>query len=140
MSKGRCVFLFGAGATLQWGSPLTAELTSLILESGFKIKGNKVTITSFIHETLLYSGFREKDINFETIINVIEELIVYYGRFNYGEHFEPVTLPSVLSSFFKPSFEEELLNFSISGGKASHGYQLQIPANEKLCLCPLCPS
>ncbi|MES2268635.1 MAG: hypothetical protein V4520_17850 [Bacteroidota bacterium] len=37
MNKGRCIFLFGAGATLQWGSPLTSELTAMILESGFKI-------------------------------------------------------------------------------------------------------
>ena len=128
MSKRRSVFLFGAGATLDWGSPLTSELTDLILASGFKIKGNKKTITRFIYETLLANGFRSWEVNFETIINVIEELIVYYGRFNYGEHFEPNKLPSLVSCFFKPSFEKKLLNFSIEGGEVKHGYKLQIPA------------
>lgn len=129
MTKKRCVFLFGAGATLQWGSPLTSELTTLILQSGFKIKGNKKTITQFIYDTLLKKGFKNSDVNFETIINVIEELIIYYGRFNYGEYFEKNKLPSLVSCFFKPSFEKKLLNFSVRGGEVKHGYELQIPAN-----------
>jgi SIR2-like domain len=128
MSKKRIVFLFGAGATLDWGSPLTSELTALILQSGFKITGNKKTITQFIYDTLLANGFKKADVTFETIINVIEELIVYYGSFNYGEYFESNKLPSLVSCFFKPLFEKKLLNFSIEGGEVKHGYKLQIPA------------
>lgn len=129
MLKERCVFLFGAGATLPWGSPLTSELTELILDSGFKIKGNKKTITRFIYESLVANGFKPSDINFETIINVIEELIVFYGYFNHGEHYENNELPSLLSCFFKSGFEKKLLNYTIKGGEIKHGYQLQIPAN-----------
>jgi hypothetical protein len=98
MEKSRYVFLFGAGATLQWGSPLTAELTTMILESGFKITGNKKTITEFIYDTLLANGFKSSEVNFETIINVIEELIVYYGQFNYGEYQDEKKLPSLSTS------------------------------------------
>jgi len=129
MEKSRYVFLFGAGATLQWGSPLTPELTTMILESGFKITGNKKTITQFIYDTLLANGFESTNVNFETIINVIEELIVYYGQFNYGEYQDEKKLPSLMRCFFKPSFEKKLLNFSIKGGVAKHNYKLQIPAN-----------
>jgi hypothetical protein len=129
MNKQRAVFLFGAGATLQWGSPLTSELTSLILQSGFKITGNKKTITRFIYDTLLANGFNSNDVNFETIINVIEELIVYYGQFNYGEYEADKKLPSLMRCFFKPSFAKQLLNFSIKGGVVKHNYKLQIPAN-----------
>lgn len=126
MAKNRCVFLFGAGATLTWGSPLTSELTELILDSGFKIKGEEKTITRFIYETLLDNAYRLEDVNFETIINVIEELIVFYGSFNYNSHRQQI-LPSLISCFFSPSFEENILNFSIKGGEIKHGYQLQIP-------------
>lgn len=129
MEKSRAVFLFGAGATLSWGSPLTSELTELILACGFKIRGNKKTITQFIFDTLIANGFRKSDVNFETIINVIEEFIVYYGRFNYGENGSKVKLPSLMSCFFKPDVEGELLNFSVKGGETRHGYQLQIPEN-----------
>lgn len=129
MPKKRCVFLFAAGATLSWGSPTTAELTKLILESGFKIRGNKKTITQFIYDTLIAEGFKSYEVNFETIINVIEELIVYYGEFNYNAYFEPDKLPSLLRCFFKPAFENKLLNFSIKGGVEEHAYLLQIPAN-----------
>lgn len=127
MAKNKCVFLFGAGATLTWGSPLTSELTELILDSGFKIKGEEKTITRFIYETLLDNAYKKEDVNFETIINVIEELIVYYGSFNYNSRKKQM-LPSLLSCFLSPSFEENILNFSIKGGEIKHGYQLQIPA------------
>ncbi len=128
MNKKRSVFLFGAGATLPWGSPSTCELTSLILESGFKITGNQITITRFIYDTLLDNGFQQDQVNFETLINVIEELIVYYGRFNYLE-FDTNRLPSLVSCVFTARFEKELLNYSVKGGEIKHGYQLQIPAN-----------
>ncbi len=118
----RNIFLFGAGATLEWGSPLTSELTTLIRSNGFKTIDNNTTITEFIYQTLLSNGFKESDINFETIINVIEELIVYYSYFN-GEK----KLPSLLQPFYTPLFEENLFNFSIKGGEIKHGYKLQIP-------------
>jgi len=124
MEKGRVVFLFGAGATLSWNSPTTYELTSLVRKSGFKINDNKTTITEFIFQQLQKNGYSEKDINFETIINVIEELIVYYSQFNSDKK-----LPSLLSCLLINNFEEEIFNFSVKGGEAHHGYQLQIPKN-----------
>jgi hypothetical protein len=123
MEKKRTVFLFGAGATLAWNSPLTLELTELTRKSGFKTTDNKTTITEFIFQQLLLNGYSESEINFETIINVIEELIVYYSQFDADKK-----LPSLISCFLTPKCEKEILNFSIKGGELKHGYQLQIPA------------
>ncbi len=121
MSK-RNVFLFGAGATYAWGSPSTLELTALIRSEGFRTSDNKTTITEFIFQQLVSGGYQEIDINFETIINVIEELIVYYSYFNAEKR-----VPSLLTPFFTPKFENELFNFSIPDEEPQYGYKMQIP-------------
>ncbi|MRG45348.1 hypothetical protein GFS24_09485 [Chitinophaga sp. SYP-B3965] len=132
MTKQKAVFLFGAGATFPWGSPSTKELTDLILDSGFYTRGKeKKRITKFIYETLLDCGYTSDQVNFETIINIIEELITYYGSFNYLDSGRTEKLPSLISCFTIPHFEAELLNFSTSDkGKAEHGYKLEIPEGD----------
>jgi hypothetical protein len=121
--KGRNLFLFGAGATLSWNSPTTYELTTLVRKSGFKTLDSKTTITEYFFQSLLKSGYSENDINFETVINLIEELTVYYSCFDSEKK-----LPSLLSCHLTPKYENEIFNFSIKGGEIKHGYQLQIPA------------
>lgn len=123
MERKRTVFLFGSGATLAWNSPTTSDLTTLIRETGFKTTDNKTRITEFIYATLLANGYSTDEANFETIISVIEELIVYYSLFNADKR-----TPSLLSSFLTSRCENELLNYSIKGGTPSYGYELQIPA------------
>lgn len=120
--KKRNVFLFGAGAVLDWKAPCTAELTKLVCEIGFFIKGSDTRITEFIFNQLQEVGkYNEKDINFETIINVIEELIVYYSLFNvHGK------TSSLLSVFLAPKFEEQLLNFTMVEG-LNGTFMLHIP-------------
>jgi len=106
--KRRNVFLFGAGAVLDWKAPSTNDLTDLVRKNGFCLKGSNTRITEFIYHQLKEVGkFEEKDINFETIINVIEELIVYYSSFNVQNK-----TPSLLSLFLMSKFEDELLNFT----------------------------
>ena len=81
MLKKRNVILFGAGAVIDWGAPKTPDLTDLVRNGGFYTKDGKTRITEFIYNKLIDTrGYEEKDINFETIINVIEELIVYYAN------------------------------------------------------------
>jgi hypothetical protein len=122
MKDKRCVILFGAGAVIDWGAPSTPELTNHILKSGFYIKGESKTITQFIYETLLYSNqYSANDINFETIINVIEELIVYYSEYGLSSK-----KPSIINSFFNAKFEREIFNFSILSGEGNH-CRLSIP-------------
>lgn len=124
----RNIFLFGAGAAIDWGAPCTPDLTEKVLESGFNINDNKTRITKFIYDKLKDSGrYSNDDINFETVINVIEELIVYYSYFNTEKR-----LPSLLSSFFKPCHENELLHFTRDGGeiKDGHPYKLNIPGQD----------
>lgn len=124
MTRKRAVFLFGAGASLAWNAPSTSELTKLIRESGFKTIDNKTYITEFIFQTLTHpdNGFSEEQVNFETIINVIEEMIVYYSNFDWLKK-----TPSLLKSFFTPVFEETIFNYAVQGGEVSHNYQLEIP-------------
>lgn len=124
MEQKHSVFLFGAGAVLSWGAPKTLELTKIVLNSGFLIKGEDVTITQFIYDVLLNNGYQESDINFETIINVIEELIVFYSKFDYRSWKSP-GIPSLPRCFSDAIFEDKLLNFEIVGGIVKHGYQFK---------------
>jgi hypothetical protein len=123
MSIKRNVILFGAGAVIDWGGPKTPDLTKMIRESGFYITDGKTRITEFIYNKLLEApGYAENDINFETIINVIEELIVYYA--NHGLRKK---VPALMKPFFNINFEREILNFSIIGGEIKQFYKLHIP-------------
>jgi hypothetical protein len=126
MAKKKVVFLFGSGATISWKSPTTRELTQIIRNSGFKTRNNETTITEYIFQALIRNGYAEDDVNFETIISVIEEFIIFYAN-----HDGDKKTTSILSCFFNPQFEEEVLNFSIKGGEKRHGYQLQIPAGKE---------
>lgn len=124
----RTVFLFGAGAAIDWGGPTTDELTNLIRKTSFKISDNTTSITDFIYSKLVQENyFPEHDVNFETIINVIEELISYYSSFNTASK-----TPTVLQAFFNSKYEVDLLNFSIEGGVEKHGFRLEIPKGNKI--------
>lgn len=114
------VFLFGAGSSLPWGAPSTNDLTQLITKSGFKIKGEGDYITNFIYNKLLQSV---DNVNFETILNVIEELIIFYTDEQKGAFF--------YSPFFDSEDLDKMLNFSIIGGVEQHGYVLQNPEEYK---------
>jgi hypothetical protein len=123
--KTRSAFLFGAGATIDWKSPTTSDLTKLLLDSGFRVTDNNTRITKFIYNTLLANGFKESDVNFETIINVIEELALHYSKYQ-------KEIPhSLYSCFFKPMYETELFNFSTIENKFSSSFELQIPKGKK---------
>lgn len=41
MNKNNNVFLFGAGAMIDWGGPTTQELTERIREEGFKVSNSE---------------------------------------------------------------------------------------------------
>jgi len=81
-----------------------------------------MTITEFIYQQLLVNGYKKDEVNFETIINVIEELIVYYSEFNSKNQ-----TPSLLAAFLISKFEDKIFNYSIKGGVRTHGYKLNIP-------------
>jgi hypothetical protein len=111
---------------LRGGAPRTPDLTTTIRNSGdhFTCIHSGQKITEFIYKTLISTGLLENDVNFETIINVIEELIVHYSYFDRkGE------LPSLNRAFFSSKFENEILNFSVDG-KKRHTYKLNIPNGE----------
>ncbi|PVD49289.1 hypothetical protein DC498_25790 [Terrimonas sp.] len=123
--KTRSAFLFGAGATIDWKSPSTSDLTKILLDSGFRITDNTTRITKFIYDKLLSNGFNSSDVNFETIINVIEELALYYSKYQ-------KEIPhSLYSCFFEPKFETELFNFSVLKNEYSSRFELQIPKGKK---------
>lgn len=122
-SKGREVLLFGAGAVIDWGAPKTVDLTKLVRECGFAIRNSDTKITEFIYQRLVDSGYDSKtEINFETIINVIEELLVYYSEFNSKKQ-----TPSLLKVLLNENNLCQIFNYSIEGGKRKHLYKLQIP-------------
>jgi hypothetical protein len=147
MNKKRNVFLFGAGAVIDWGGPKTicdgdkltfltegdsdkignrvCCLTHLIRESGFQCKSG-VRISDKIFQVLCSNYVDENkksnEINFESIINVIEELIAFYSIFNEEAKY------SLIACFVESSdIMEDILNFEIEGGIVKHGYKLIIP-------------
>ncbi|HUX58999.1 MAG TPA: SIR2 family protein [Bacteroidales bacterium] len=122
MGKQREIFLFGAGAVIDWKAPTTPEITKLIRESGFTLKDSDIKTTEYIYQRLLKCGYADSEINFETIINVIEELIVYNSEFN-----KKIRTPSLLKSFLSENDLGSIFNYSIKGRIRKHGYQLQIP-------------
>ncbi len=126
MAKNKEIFLFGAGSVIDWGGPTTSELTDLIRNYAFPIRDSKITITNYIHKRLLDNGYSESEINFETIINVIEELSIYFSEYN-----KKTQTPSLLRAFLKDDSLKTLLNYSIEGGERKHGYRIQIPDGEK---------
>lgn len=132
MAKNRSAFLFGAGAMMEWNGPSTSELTRITRETGFTIKDSDQKVTDYIFQKLKEKGFDSEDTNFETIINVIEELSVYYSEFNSKKE-----TPSVLRAFLDDSHLEEIFDYAIKGGQRKHGYELKIsnstfPSNKSL--------
>lgn len=119
------VFLFGSGAILDWQGPSTSELTKIVLESGFKVVDDSKTVTQAIYDQLTDNGFKDSDINFETIINVIEELLVIYSDFDSHSN-----LPSLLRCFVTPNITDDIMNFSLPDGR-KHSFTLQIPKGVK---------
>ena len=124
MEKKRKTFLFGAGAALEWGAPKTWELTDLILNSGFKTCDGTTTITRFIYQKLLDQGYTETNINFETVISIIEDFVVFYA--DHDTH----KIPSFQRCFFDDQWPSDILNFSVAGDR-SHGSELEIPKGVK---------
>lgn len=122
MGKRREIFLFGAGAVIDWKAPTTPEITKMIRESGFSLKDSDTKITEYIYQRLNKIGYTDSEINFETIINVIEELIVYFSEYN-----KKTQTPSLLKAFLSENDLCGIFNYSIKGGIRKHGYQLQIP-------------
>jgi hypothetical protein len=127
--KKRTVILFGSGALKGWGGTQTDELTEIVTKSGpeFILKDKEGTkLMKFIYNTFIDSGYKEKkDINFETLINAIEELIIYYSYYNQEDE---KNLPSFLKVLFTSKYENQILNFSKIDNKKNN-YRLQIPEN-----------
>jgi hypothetical protein len=121
MTKRREIFLFGAGAVIDWKAPTTSEITKLIRESGFTLKDSDIKITEFIYQRLRKCGYADSEVNFETIINVIEELIVYNSEFNKKKR-----TPSLLKSFLSESDLCNIYNYSIKGGIRENGYEIEV--------------
>lgn len=89
----RKVFLLSAGAAMDWDKgPSTEKITQEILKIGFKNKNGDL-ITQNIFDKL--NNGKEPDykkVNFETIVNVIEDFIEYWSK-------EEVDQPNLLSFF-----------------------------------------
>ena len=122
MHKKRNVLLFGAGAVQDWNAPGTPKLTTLVRTAGFFCNDNKTTITEYIYQSFIQNGYNEKEITFETILNVIEELIVYYSYFNKDKK-----LPSIPKVLFCSKQNDFLWNFSFNEDEFENNSRLQIP-------------
>lgn len=125
-NKKNTIILFGAGAAIPWGGPTTNDLTEMIINTGFKTVNGDKYITEFIYEELLLNGFKEDQINFETVINIIEELIVYNAHFDWQKK-----IPGHLQGFLDLKHTQTLYNYSFRNKYTGHGYRLNIPADQE---------
>jgi hypothetical protein len=104
MTTKKAVFLFGAGAVLDWGGPRTicngtgltyikehgsdeignrvCCLTHLITEIGFKSKDGKRVTQKIFNLLTEENGNKLKSVNFETVIDFIDEIFNYYAGSN----------------------------------------------------------
>jgi hypothetical protein len=124
IAKKKVVILFGSGAAIPWKAPSTFDLTSSIIKSSapdFVCSDGQTKVTEYIYNALA-KCYPKEDINFETIINIIEELIVHYSYFDNKRE-----LPSLSKILFSSKFGNDILNFSIKGKVKKHGYYLEIP-------------
>lgn len=123
MDKKRTMILFGAGALIPWGGPETSYLTEIVKKNSateFVCEDGQTKIIEYIYNALKNSGYKDEEINFETLINVIEEFIIYHSYFDNKKE-----LPSLNKVFFSSRFEEIIKNFSIKEG------QLETPKGKK---------
>ena len=144
MDKKRVVFLFGAGAALDWGGPQTicdrdrltflpeynnpattknrvCCLTHLIRETGFKSKNGK-RISEIVYQRLLEIASEPKQVNFETILNVLDELVAYSGNNSKTGLFSLLEFPVGL--------KEELFNYNINQDPVTNYFNLSVPGLE----------
>jgi hypothetical protein len=71
--KNRKVVLMGAGAVLDFGAPKTEELTNLLIEDAIVGEINKGIFDALKCNKI----YRERDINFESIIHFLDSIINY---------------------------------------------------------------
>lgn len=137
----KVVFLFGAGAVLDWGAPLTlcsgsnytkipehdtgeiynrpCCLTHLLLVIGFKTKsGERIT-------QRIFDRLKSKDpdayVNFETILNVIEDLYAYWSTRSSGKKtniYDLIDIDEALA---------DLHDFKIISQQHTNSYALEVP-------------
>lgn len=147
MSK-RIVFLLGAGAALDWGGPRTicnrdglatipehrsgeikdrpCCLTHLIRAIGFKNeKGER--ITEVIYRLLVKAG---RTPNFESIINILDDLYTYYALRSAQKNREDAGLASIFA--FEGALDDLSFFTTEEDSPVTHSYTLHIPGNDIL--------
>lgn len=140
------VFLFGAGAVIDWAGPRTicdrekltmlpdhlppheksnrvCCLTHLLLETGFENKhGEKVSASIF--KNLQQRGISKDRLNFETIISFVEDLFSYYAN-------EPEKRLGILGDQSPSEWIKDLFHFKTEPvGKGLYHYSFTIPGRE----------
>lgn len=118
MNDRKVAILFGAGAVLDWGAPVTicnrnelafvsehgseeienrvCCLTHLLTSTGFKNqKGDRITNKIF----QILKSKNESNINFETIINVLEDLYNYWSNKQSKNLFALASLKNTIADF-----------------------------------------
>lgn len=88
------------------------------------INSDDITITEFIYQILINNGYSVEDANFETIIAVVEDLLLYHSSFKEGHD-----LPSLMKCVFDSKFDVRIMHFSTD--RDGHGYRLQIPPSKE---------
>lgn len=109
--KRKIVILTGAGAAIPWGAPSTKELTDKIIEDKEFVTISDKPIGEYFYGLLKsYYGSEWKKINFEIILNLVEELFDFYSSYS-SEN--PIQYKSCLPVVFnvKEDIERDILKF-----------------------------
>jgi hypothetical protein len=116
MTKKRIAIFLGAGAALPWGGPTCSDLDKIIINDTY-FKSNTddhIPLGKYLHDHLIYYFKDKHEINFETIISLIESLISYYTAKNASN--TNLDYHEVWPSFLDidSKFEEAILNYELA--------------------------
>jgi len=109
--KKRIVILTGAGAVIPWGAPTTSQITQKITDDDEFVTVSGKTLGKYFYDILtLFFNLDPESVNFETIINLVEDLYGYYcSKYIRGYSEFKSSLPTIFN--VKCDIESDILDF-----------------------------
>lgn len=116
--KKRAVILLGAGAAKAWEAALTPQITQLILgDNIFQTRAHQGLAEYLRDQLIIFHQCPPEEVNFETIINTLENLIDYF-RMKAYDNSNPNEASSISHWLDTNALVDQMMNFQFD----PHGY------------------
>jgi len=107
MIKKRTVFLLGAGAAIDWDGPTTEQITNSLINQGPSNTNNELII-NYIYEYFNNGNTKEDKLNFEGLIDIIEQCAQYWLSKELNNSINAKLIPQDCE-FWEHSFSEHYI-------------------------------